>query len=302
MSKLEPLACREFVANVTAYLEWDLEDDVATAFEQHTLICPGCSRYLRQTRTAVSLFSGRNPAPSPPRIEREPPVSAARAYKFLVTGGVSPFTGFAWPEGDWVSIKGPARACRRGVHACRVADMPYWLNDELWRIELAVPVLDAGDKLVSVAGRLAQRIVAWDDDAALRFARWCAARVRSRAVGALQAAGLSDDAERVLAAADGEAVALCEGLAERSGAARAACGYAAAAYESLVEEPPVAAAAGAAYTAALCAAHAEGRAGGDAERREQAQWLGRELGLREASTPTLSQPLGRSRAPSSTVT
>ena len=26
--------------------------------------------------------------------------------------------------------------CRRGVHACRPGDLPYWLNRDLWEVEL----------------------------------------------------------------------------------------------------------------------------------------------------------------------
>ena len=58
------------------------------------------------------------------------------AYKFLRSGRIGPFSGYRWPEpGAWVDASG-TDPCRRGVHACRTADLPWWLADELWEIEL----------------------------------------------------------------------------------------------------------------------------------------------------------------------
>jgi len=109
------------------------------------------------------------------------------------------------------------------------------------------------DKLVAAAGRLTERVSAWDEDSAVAFAEDCAGRVQQE----------------------------ISGLLERAGSARAASEYAAAAGECLGAPPFKAfeAAAGAAYVAALAAAQAGGAAARLAERREQAGWLGRELAL-----------------------
>src|SRR5437660_664030 len=58
------------------------------------------------------------------------------AYKFLRAGRIGPFSRFAWPEpGVWVRASASDR-CRRGIHACRMRDLPWWLGQELWEIEL----------------------------------------------------------------------------------------------------------------------------------------------------------------------
>jgi hypothetical protein len=278
VNRLEPLACRSFVGNVTGYLEAELADGVATAFEQHRLVCGGCARYLDQMRTTVSLVSRRAASAAAPRIGRKPAFAGVYAYKFLTRGRVGPFTGFVWPEDAWVSVTGPPRACRRGVHACEIDDLPHWLNEELWVVELAEPLARQGDKLVSVAGRLERRVSEWTDETARRLARSCATRVHARAHDALQAAGLGDEADRVRAAADEDLCRELERLAARAGPARAACEYAAAASDAL-GDTPFAAAAGAAYVAALAAAQAGGIDASSVERRDQARWLQRELQL-----------------------
>ncbi len=77
------------------------------------------------------------------------------AYKFLQAGRVAPFSGVTWPEdGVYVdATEGPLAACRNGVHGCRVRDLPYWLDDELWEIELDGEVVE--DELKLVARRAA---------------------------------------------------------------------------------------------------------------------------------------------------
>jgi hypothetical protein len=70
--------------------------------------------------------------------------------------------------------------CVTGVHACRIADLPYWLDEELWEIELAGAVERGGKKLVAARGRLLRRIGAWDDAAMSDFAHGCRERVERR--------------------------------------------------------------------------------------------------------------------------
>ena len=52
------------------------------------------------------------------------------------------FSGFAWPlpddrPGAWVESE--VDACRSGIHACRHADLPFWLAPALYEIELGGP-------------------------------------------------------------------------------------------------------------------------------------------------------------------
>jgi len=38
-----------------------------------------------------------------------------------------------------------------GVHACALGDLPYWLDDELWEVELDAPIFRAARQLVAAA-------------------------------------------------------------------------------------------------------------------------------------------------------
>jgi hypothetical protein len=117
-----------------------------------------------------------------------------RAYKFLRPGRVAPFSGFAWPEGEWVE-GGSSALCVRGVHACRPADLPYWIMPELWEIEVEGDVREEPRKVVAERGRLVRRIERWDAAAGHRFAEACAERTRERAEGATaEVAGYAADA------------------------------------------------------------------------------------------------------------
>jgi hypothetical protein len=72
-------------------------------------------------------------------------------------------------------------ACRSGVHACRVADLPLWLGRELYAIELAGDVAEERTKLVAPRGRLLRRIGAWDDAARAAYVTDCEARAHALA-------------------------------------------------------------------------------------------------------------------------
>ncbi|MEA2384124.1 MAG: hypothetical protein QOH72_4095 [Solirubrobacteraceae bacterium] len=70
------------------------------------------------------------------------------AYKFLCAGAVGRFSGHRWPlpgdPGAWVVARGDATLCATAVHGCRVADLPWWLHDELWEAEFDAAQLDGG--------------------------------------------------------------------------------------------------------------------------------------------------------------
>lgn len=163
------------------------------------------------------------------------------AYKFLRSGGVGPFTGFVWQPGTWVEAPGAA-PCELGVHACRLDDLPFWTNDELWEVELDGAVVEAGHKLVAPRGRLTRRVDAWTTAAAQSLADEAAARARAHA----------DANPR-----DATARAYAEDAERRAGQGKA---YAAT------------------YIASVAAEHAGGAAGRDAERRAQAEWFRHLLG------------------------
>jgi len=104
------------------------------------------------------------------------------AYKFLRESAVGPFSGAKWPvpgsdgPGAWIRAAGALEVCGSGVHACRVEDLPLWLFDELWQVELEPPVQTAATHVVATAGRLRERIEAWNAATASEFAEACAGR------------------------------------------------------------------------------------------------------------------------------
>jgi hypothetical protein len=105
------------------------------------------------------------------------------AYKFTLPGARSPFTGFRWPEGDWVEAAGELGLCRNGIHACRVEALPRWLNNELWLVELEDIEQEHEGVLIARRGRLLERIAGWNAETALELARSCVAQVRRLADG-----------------------------------------------------------------------------------------------------------------------
>jgi hypothetical protein len=132
------------------------------------------------------------------------------AYKFLATGAIAPFSGASWPvpspdaPGSWVVVEGELETCANGVHACPLGALAYWFDDELWAVELADEILDAGTVLVARRGRLLERVAGWPS-CSRSFAEECAARARQRVTSAIDGARLDevvDDAEYHAARAD----------------------------------------------------------------------------------------------------
>jgi hypothetical protein len=179
------------------------------------------------------------------------------AYKFLRAGAVGPFSRVGWPlpgrdgPGRWILAAGiEPGVCTSGVHACRIRDLPLWVAEELWQVELRGPLLETSAKLVGSAGRLRARVRTWDATAATDFAAGCALRVRAAAAhddsGVL--AGYASDVETY-------------GLGPRA------------------QADPFRAAAVAGLIGASAAAVADGPAAGRAERARQAAWLSARLEL-----------------------
>jgi hypothetical protein len=84
-----------------------------------------------------------------------------RAYKFLELEGVGVFSRFAWPlpdggPGAWVESE--VDPCRAGVHACRPADLPYWV----------APALVESARVGFIAARIAEELGGPDAHAAER--------------------------------------------------------------------------------------------------------------------------------------
>jgi hypothetical protein len=163
------------------------------------------------------------------------------AYKFLDAGAVSPFARFRWPVGDWIEADG-FDPCRRGIHACRPRDLPFWLGSELWEIELRGDVLSYQRKVVASSGRLVRRLEGWSGELLAELGRSVLARTRERFGSVPVVSGYVGDIERLLATG----------------------------------RVPLAA-----FAAARAAEHAGGSAAYERERLRQAAWLAERLGLPE---------------------
>jgi hypothetical protein len=214
------------------------------------------------------------------------------AYKFLAAGAVAPFTGVPWPPPDgrrpgrWLEARG---APEDGVHACRVRDLPYWFEDELWRVELDGAIAEAPYQVVGRRGRLLARVSGWDGAAAVAFGAGCADRLRPALTAALRAGGhgagadllsraedpaaLAAAADRAAAGAEGELARLaawlgdvlrCAGGGSPGGAAYVAARLAGTLAAAGAPGPGAPGAAARAFAA---------------ERAAQAAWLSARLGL-----------------------
>jgi hypothetical protein len=206
------------------------------------------------------------------------------AYKFLRSGRVGAFSGFAWPEpGVWVHAAPDLVACKRGIHACRPSDLPWWLTDELWEIELDGPVQTDEHKIVAPAGRLRSQVEAWTAACAQEYADACAWRAQERAVQALTRAGHRQEAHELTT---------CATLDDVLVATRRLAGYIPetrisltmagdGAFRALTGAPPTSA-----YIAAHAAMRLDGEAGYAAERDWQSHWLIERLGLNNERSET----------------
>jgi len=203
------------------------------------------------------------------------------AYKFLCAGGVGPFSRYAWPlprdgaPGAWVISSGDAARCRAAVHACRVGDLPWWLQDELWEAELGGEVTAGRHKVMAARARLLRRVGGWDAECAQRFADACVARARDHAATALDRADATDLAVALRHAATPRRVRETVRDAVAPEPARVAV--------SMAGDAAIRALAGAAVVAAYIAAHTAARVDGPyglaAERAWQSAWLRAELAL-----------------------
>jgi hypothetical protein len=199
-------------------------------------------------------------------------------YKFLRAGRIGLFSRFPWPDpGTWVQAAADVDTCTSGIHACRTQDLPWWLADELWEIELRDPIRVDGHKVVATAGCLRAPVQEWTPACAQEYAEACAWRARDRAAQALRRAaqgaaadelGRCQTLDDVLAASRRLAAALPETRISLTIAGDGAL-------RALTHAAPTSA-----YIAAHAAMRLDGPGGYAAEREWQWRWLAERLGLR----------------------
>ena len=129
---------------------------------------------------------------------------AERFYKFLRRGRIARFSGLVWPLDEWVKVEAPLVPCVNGIHVCRHADLPYWLSDELWEVDVEGEQMPGAQKLVVERARLRGRVERWPTPIARAFAADCARRVQDLAVRELERLGRPEADE----------LAACRGLPE----------------------------------------------------------------------------------------
>lgn len=127
------------------------------------------------------------------------------AYKFLSSGAIGLFSRHAWPTptadaaGEWVRVDGELLPCLNGIHASAKTQLIDWLDDELWEIELADPILEADGALVAAGGRLIRRVDAWDEDCARALVRHCIDNTVALTASTLAEAGRQSEARALTA-------------------------------------------------------------------------------------------------------
>jgi len=136
-----------------------------------------------------------------------------RAFKFLRAGAKGRFSGYSWsvPQGSapgaWVEVAGDLKACTQGIHACRQTDLPFWIDDELWCIELDGEIVHGKTMVVAQRGRLIARVDRWEGTLRAGLSQLCCERTRAVAAQALaEARPDAAIAQRFL----GDVVALAE--------------------------------------------------------------------------------------------
>jgi hypothetical protein len=107
-------------------------------------------------------------------------------------------------------------APREALRGYLARDLPYWLDDELWNVELAGTLKERDHLLLAERARLLGRIHTWGDALAWDLVIACARRVARRAAAALHEVGQADAAARLDLATD---------LAQLERAASSAAGH-----------------------------------------------------------------------------
>lgn len=121
------------------------------------------------------------------------------AFKFLAKDAVAPFTGFAWPVGEWIEARGPIE---NGIHGCRPRDLAYWTDLELWKMEAGGEIVESSTQITARRGRLLERIVGWNQDASVELAVASVRHARDEIAKILAERGDARASEQLSAASD----------------------------------------------------------------------------------------------------
>lgn len=203
---------------------------------------------------------------------------------FLGTGARGLLDGRTWPvpigttPAAW--LEGDERFPVRGYP---LAELPHWLDDELWEVELDGTITPGDHSLTAARGRLIRRVGDWDASSAWAFVEEAVARTRMLATRVLEAYGHSTQAAAIVASSLDQLVAVCHAAAATlDGLPAELAAYPADCLRYADEAQSHGAAAA---VAGYIAAHATGRladdydVGAGGERAWQARWLATALNL-----------------------
>jgi hypothetical protein len=178
-----------------------------------------------------------------------------------------------WTPGEWMpEIEGELKPCRNGYHVVTLEQLPNWLGERIFEVEVGKEILPDDDKSVVRTCRLTRECTGWNERTARLFACDCAEHVLSL----YEAKYPDDDRPRKaieVARRYAEGTATREELAAARDAAREAAWAAAGAARDAAE-----AARDAAEAAWEAAWAAEGAAAGAAARAAEQQWQVERLG------------------------
>jgi hypothetical protein len=214
-----------------------------------------------------------------------------RLYLFLRSGQKASLRETRWPApeagapGAW--IEAGADAPPDSIQAYPLGELPWYLDEELWEVELGGDLRREGHAFVAERGRLLNRVDAWTPEVAAELVEACAFRLRDACADALARAGLEPEANDLAECTSLDALErVGSAIAGRS--ADPASDLAGFTADAVVYARDATTPARAAGVASYVAAHA--LAGGDRsvasyaarfadERRWHAEWLSRRLGL-----------------------
>jgi hypothetical protein len=83
-----------------------------------------------------------------------------------------------WTPGEWMpEIEGELKPCRNGYHVVTLEQLPDWLGERIFEVEVGKEILPDDDKSVVRTCRLVRECTGWNDHTARLFACDCAEHV-----------------------------------------------------------------------------------------------------------------------------
>ena len=108
-------------------------------------------------------------------------------YKFLTEDNRGEYSGYDYTPylpkgsepGEWlpeISIEN-LKECADGYHACKPAQLLYWINAQLYEVELSGKIIDSDSKSYAQRMRFVRKVETWNEKTAQQFNIWCAEQV-----------------------------------------------------------------------------------------------------------------------------